>query len=74
MSPQCDRYDYWYFSDKLVSVVRMRLYLIECRTKHFVLYKLDSLCNLVGGLQGRAMLASFNMFDKISGFGLKSLK
>lgn len=48
-----------------------RLHLIECKTKHFekdsdMLYKLDSLCDLMGGLQGRAMLVSFNSLDKAS--------
>jgi hypothetical protein len=48
-----------------------RLHLIECKTKHFekgadMLYKLDSLRDLMGGLQGRAMLVSFNSLDKVS--------
>jgi hypothetical protein len=48
-----------------------RLHLIECKTKRFekdadVLYKLDSLRDLIGGLQGRAMLVSFNTLDRIS--------
>ncbi|MDD2661384.1 MAG: DUF1887 family CARF protein [Methylococcales bacterium] len=48
-----------------------RLHLIECKTKKFeqsadVLYKLDSLRDLMGGLQGRAMLVSFNHLDKSS--------
>lgn len=48
-----------------------RLHLIECKTKHFekdadMLYKLDSLRDLMGGLQGRAMLVSFNNLDKTS--------
>ena len=48
-----------------------RLYIIECKTRRFtgqknngegseVLYKLDSLRDLIGGLQARAMLVSFN--------------
>ncbi len=42
-----------------------RLHLIECKTKQFeksadVLYKLDSLRDLIGGLQAKAMLVSFN--------------
>lgn len=46
-----------------------RLYMIECKTKQIgknadMLYKLDSLRDLMGGLQGRAMLISFNGFDK----------
>ena len=46
-----------------------RLHLIECKTKHIgkdvnMLYKLDSLRDLMGGLQGRAMLISFNGLDK----------
>ena len=46
-----------------------RLYMIECKTKHIgknadMLYKLDSLRDLMGGLQGRAMLISFNGLDK----------
>ncbi len=50
-----------------------RLHLIECKTQRFkddkdadVLYKLDSLRDLIGGLQGRAMLVSFNSLDKTS--------
>lgn len=48
-----------------------RLHLIECKTRSFdkdadMLYKLDSLRDLMGGLQGRAMLASFNNLDKAS--------
>lgn len=48
-----------------------RLHLIECKTKHVeknadMLYKLDSLRDLMGGLQGRAMLVSFNNLDKSS--------
>ncbi|MDD5462176.1 MAG: DUF1887 family CARF protein [Methylococcales bacterium] len=50
-----------------------RLHLIECKTQQFkddkdadVLYKLDSLRDLMGGLQGRAMLVSFNRLDKPS--------
>ncbi|OQW66524.1 MAG: hypothetical protein BVN35_21655 [Proteobacteria bacterium ST_bin11] len=42
-----------------------RLHLIECKTKQYdkeadVLYKLDSLRDLIGGLQAKAMLVSFN--------------
>ena len=50
-----------------------RLHLIECKTQQFkgdkdadVLYKLDSLRDLMGGLQGWAMLVSFNALDKTS--------
>lgn len=50
-----------------------RLHLIECKTQQFkgdkdadILYKLDSLRDLMGGLQGRAMLVSFNQLDKAS--------
>ncbi len=48
-----------------------RLHLIECKTGYLekgadVLYKLDSLRDLMGGLQGRAMLVSFNPLDKAS--------
>ena len=50
-----------------------RLHLIECKTKQFkedkdaaVLYKLDSLRDLMGGLQGRALLVSFNPLYKAS--------
>ncbi|UJP06369.1 MAG: DUF1887 family CARF protein [Nitrosomonas sp.] len=48
-----------------------RLHLIECKTKHVeknsdMLYKLDSLRDLMGGLQGRVMLISFNSLDKAS--------
>ncbi|MCL7421630.1 MAG: DUF1887 family CARF protein [Methylobacter sp.] len=56
-----------------------RLHLIECKTKRFeqgadVLYKLDSLRDLMGGLQGRAMLVSFNALDKSSRARAKELK
>lgn len=55
-----------------------RLHLIECKTKRFekdadVLYKLDSLRDLIGGLQGRAMLVSFNTLDKSSRARAKEL-
>lgn len=51
-----------------------RLHIIECKTKNYrdfaqgadVLYKLDSLRDLMGGLQGRAMLVSFKELDKAS--------
>jgi len=58
-----------------------RLHLIECKTKRYeqdkdadVLYKLDSLRDLVGGLQGRAMLISFNDLKKTSRARAKELK
>jgi Domain of unknown function (DUF1887) len=55
-----------------------RLHLIECKTKRLekdadVLYKLDSLRDLMGGLQGRAMLVSFNHLDKPSRARAKEL-
>ena len=57
-----------------------RLHLIECKTQRFkedkdadVLYKLDSLRDLMGGLQGRAMLVSFNPLDKASRARAKEL-
>jgi hypothetical protein len=57
-----------------------RLHLIECKTQQFkgdkdadVLYKLDSLRDLMGGLQGRAMLVSFNHLDKPSRARAKEL-
>jgi hypothetical protein len=55
-----------------------RLHLIECKTKRFeqgadVLYKLDSLRDLMGGLQGKAMLVSFNHLDKASRARAKEL-
>jgi hypothetical protein len=57
-----------------------RLHLIECKTKQFkedkdadILYKLDSLRDLMGGLQGRAMLVSFNNLDKTSRARAKEL-
>jgi hypothetical protein len=55
-----------------------RLHLIECKTKRFeqgadVLYKLDSLRDLMGGLQSRTMLVSFNNLDKISRARAKEL-
>lgn len=57
-----------------------RLHLIECKTQKFkedkdadVLYKLDSLRDLMGGLQGRALLVSFNPLDKPSRARAKEL-
>lgn len=58
-----------------------RLHLIECKTKSYkdfeqgadVLYKLDSLRDLMGGLQGRALLVSFKCLDKISRARAKEL-
>ncbi|NOT11621.1 MAG: DUF1887 family protein [Methylococcaceae bacterium] len=57
-----------------------RLHLIECKTQQFkgdktadVLYKMDSLRDLMGGLQGRAMLVSFNPLDKASQARAKEL-
>ena len=57
------------------------LHLIECKTKRYkmendadVLYKLDSLCDLMGGLQGRAMLVSFNPLNEASRARAKELK
>ena len=53
-----------------------RLYLLECKTKRYsgnnkkhdegaeVLYKLDSIRDLLGGIQARAMLVSFNKLKK----------
>ena len=55
-----------------VGLIRAnRLHLIECKTKQVgtnpdMLYKLNSLRDLMGGLQGRAMLVSFNTLDKAS--------
>ncbi|MCD2452425.1 DUF1887 family CARF protein [Methylicorpusculum oleiharenae] len=58
-----------------------RLHLMECKTKRYqqdkdadALYKLDSLRDLVGGLQGRAMLISFNELDKTARARAKELK
>lgn len=58
-----------------------RLHLIECKTKRYKdnnsadpLYKLDSLRDLMGGLQGKAMLVSFNQLDKASRNRAKELK
>ena len=57
-----------------------RLHLLECKTKRYkddsdaeVLYKLDSLRDLMGGLQGRALLVSFNNLDKSSRARAKEL-
>jgi hypothetical protein len=56
-----------------------RLHIIECKTKRYdhnsadVLYKLDSLRDLIGGLQSRAMLVSFNTLDKPSRARAKEL-
>lgn len=58
-----------------------RLHLIECKTKRYkdnnsadTLYKLDSLRDLMGGLQSKAMLVSFNQMDKASLKRAKELK
>lgn len=59
-----------------------RLHLIECKTKRYqqgankdadTLYKLDSLRDLMGGLQGRALLVSFNKPDPQSEARAKEL-
>lgn len=58
-----------------------RLHMIECKTKKFrdngsadTLYKLDSLRDLMGGLQAKAMLVSFNQLDKPSRSRAKELR
>lgn len=56
-----------------------RLHLIECKTKQFekdadVLYKLDSLRDLIGGLQAKAMLVSFNDPGKATRARARDLK
>ena len=63
-----------------------RLYLLECKTKGFsgndrkhdegadVLYKLDSLRDLLGGLQAKAMLVSFKQLKKHHRHRAKELK
>jgi hypothetical protein len=63
-----------------------RLYLLECKTKGFsgndrkhdegaeVLYKLDSLRDLLGGLQAKAMLVSFKELNKHNRHRAKELK
>ena len=50
----------------VAALANNKLHLIECKTKKFekgegnnVIYKLDSLADLLGGLHGRAMLVSF---------------
>ncbi len=48
-----------------------RLHIIECKTNQMdkeadILYKMDSLRDLVGGLKAKAMLVSFNRLDKAS--------
>jgi hypothetical protein len=50
----------------VLALANNRLHLIECKTKKFekgegndVIYKLDSLVDLLGGINGRAMLVSF---------------
>ncbi len=49
----------------VVSIVNNKLHIIECKTKGMrddgddTLYKLESLRDLLGGLQARAMLVSF---------------
>lgn len=59
-----------------------RLHLVECKTQRYnemdgkdadVLYKLDSLRDLIGGLQGRAMLVSFNQLGKAARARAKEL-
>ncbi|WP_064039003.1 Card1-like endonuclease domain-containing protein [Methylomonas koyamae] len=56
-----------------------RLHMIECKTKQFekdadVLYKLDSLRDLIGGLQAKAMLVSFNDPGKATRARARDLK
>lgn len=56
-----------------------RLHLIECKTKQFdknadVLYKLDSLRDVIGGLQAKTMLVSFNELGKTTRARAKELK
>ena len=63
-----------------------RLYLLECKTKRYsghdrkhdegadVLYKLDSLRDLLGGLQAKAMLVSFRELNKHNRHRAKELK
>lgn len=56
-----------------------RLHLLECKTKQFeksadVLYKLDSLRDLIGGLQAKAMLVSFNDPGKATRARARDLK
>ncbi|MGK0234708.1 MAG: hypothetical protein ACI9EK_001234 [Psychroserpens sp.] len=50
----------------VAALANNKLHIIECKTKNFdkgegnnVIYKLDSLADLLGGLHGRAMLVSF---------------
>lgn len=50
----------------VAALANNKLHIIECKTKKFekgegnnVIYKLDSLADLLGGLHGRAMLISF---------------
>ncbi len=50
----------------VAALANNKLHIIECKTKKFekgegnnVIYKLDSLADLLGGLHGRAMLVSF---------------
>ncbi|WP_367155919.1 DUF1887 family CARF protein [Methylomonas sp. HYX-M1] len=63
-----------------VGLIRAnRLHLIECKTKQFeknadVLYKLDSLRDLIGGLQAKAMLVSFNDPGKATRARARDLK
>jgi hypothetical protein len=59
----------------VVILAENRLYLIECKTKRFgdepeqggagadAIYKLDHLADIIGGLQARAMLVSYQPVD-----------
>jgi len=55
----------------VLALVNNKLHLIECKTKRFtqsnandVLYKIDSLTDLLGGLESRAALVSFHSLNK----------
>lgn len=70
----------------LAMLTENRLYVVECKTKRFsehdkkhsesadVLYKLNTLRNLYGGSQARAMLISFNKLGKNTRERAKDLK
>lgn len=70
----------------LAMLAENRLYVLECKTKRFsehdkkhgesadVLYKLNTLRNLYGGSQARAMLVSFNKLGKSTRERAKDLR
>ncbi len=67
----------------IVILANNRLYIIECKSKTYrasnndaneSLYKLDSLADVIGGLQSNAMLLSYQALDKYPQQRAESLK